>query len=486
MSSHLHTLRRINGALKTRQGHANRQSTTYVQSLLLLGALACSGDGAPAALPPWTAADTARVDAILAPLVAAHEFMGAVALVRDGKVMYTAGAGMADIAAGRAFTPDTPADGGSLAKTLTAAAVWLLVREGRIAIDTVVTAYLPDFPHASTTVRQLISHSNGLTPYYEQFDPHFGPGEARTTAGLLAVVRRILPQPRFVPGTQFEYSNLGFDAAALVVERVSGQPIAKVFRDRFFAPLGMDSAFARPARFADWPGPRTLGYQWADTGWTVVDVFDNEGFIGGSNVYFSALDLAKWAGAHASGTALPREVMTLGHERPTIDGRPSPLTGLSWYCDDSGARCHYTGAINAFHSLAYWDRARGVAVGMVSTSHVAPWALITLQRDLVTAVEGRETERAPRPAFVTVDARRPDAIAGRYATASGDTIAVTGAPNGSRIRVGDGLAFDLFQVAPDAFYVPGLDYFVGFSGSADGRRMHVRSMFTDFAASRIP
>jgi CubicO group peptidase (beta-lactamase class C family) len=426
------------------------------------------------------------VDAILAPLVAAHEFMGAVAFVRDGRVVHARGMGMADVAAGRAFTPATPSDGGSLAKTLTAAAVWTLVHERRIAIDTPVTTYVREYPHAGTSVRQLISHTNGLPPNYEEFAPHFGPHEPRTTLGLLAVVRRAMPQPRFAPGTRFEYSNLGFDVAALVVERVTGQPIATFFRDRFFEPLGMDSAFARPGRFADFPGPRTLGHRWADSTWVVVDVFDNEAFIGGSNVYFSALDLARWAGAHASGTAPPAAVRTLGESSPVIDGRPSAINGLSWYCDDSGERCQYSGAINAFHGLAYWDRERGEAVAMVSNSDLAAWTLITLQRDLVAALAGREPDRTPRPAFVGVDKRRRDAVAGRYVAPDGDTITVTDTRDGLRMRVGRGLEFEVFQVAPEEFYVPGGDFVLGFSGDADARRIHVRSMFTDFVAPRVP
>jgi CubicO group peptidase (beta-lactamase class C family) len=462
-----------------------RMRTRFLGPLILL--LACRGAGeGPDTDASWTTADTARVDTILAPLIAAHEFMGAVAFVRDGKMVHAQGAGMADVAAGRAFTPETPADGGSLAKTLTAAAVWTLLHQGRIAIDTPVTVYVPEYPHPETTVRQLIAHTNGLIPYYEQFDPYFRPTEVRTTTGLLAVVRRVTPRPRFVPGTRFEYSNLGFDAAALVVERVTGQPIATVFRDQFFAPLEMHTAFARPGRLVDFPAPRTLGHRWADTAWVVVDVFDNEAFIGASNVYFSVLDLARWAAVHAMGTALPAEVLALGRARPVIGGRPSAINGLSWYCDEAGTRCYYTGAINAFHSLVYWDRARREAVVMTSNSNVAPWTLATLQRDLVAALAGRAPDRAPRPAFITVDARQRVMVAGRYAAPGGDTITVAYSNDGLRLRVGGGLEFDMFHVTPDAFYTPGLDYVVGFSGDMATRRMHVRSIFDDFVASRVP
>jgi hypothetical protein len=387
----------------------------------------CSSVGErPDAAAGWTAVDSARVDAILAPLVAAHAFMGAVAFVRDGKVVHAQGLGMADVAAGRAFAPATPADGGSLAKTLTAAAVWTLVHEGRIAIDTPVTAYVPEYPYAGTTVRQLIAHTNGLPPYYEAFDPHFGPNEVRTTAALLAVVRRAMPQPR------------------------------------------------------------TRGYRWADTAWVIADVFDNEAFIGASNVYFSDLDVARWAGAHASGAALPQAVQSLGQARPVIDGRPSPINGLSWYCDDAGDRCQYTGDNTAFHSLIYWDRARGAAVVMVSNSSLAPWTLITLQRDLVATLDGRAPDRTPRAAFVGVTRDERASVAGRYDMPGADTITVTDSRTGLRLRVGSGLAFDVFQVAPAEFYVPGLDHFLGFSGEANARRMHVRSMFADFVAPRVP
>jgi hypothetical protein len=237
---------------------------------------------------------------------------------------------------------------------------------------------------------------------------------------------------------------------------------------------------------ADFPGPRTLGYRWADTAWVVVDVFDNEGFVGGSNVYVSAVDLGRWAAAFAAGSALPPAILMLGKAPPIIDGLPSPITGLSWYCDGTGARCHYTGAINAFHSLAYWDRARGAAVAMVSNSDLSPWTLITLQRDLVAALEQREPDRSVRPDFVSVDARRLEMVAGRYTASGGDTITVSDSPDGLRMRIGNGLEFGVFHVAPDAFYVPGPDYFLGFSGDAETRQMHVRSMFVDFVASRVP
>lgn len=425
-----------------------------------------------------------RVDAVMEPLVAAHQFSGAVVLTREGEVIYQRGFGMANHAENVPFTPDTPADGGSLAKTLTAAGIWLLAYEGRIDVDAPVTQYLREYPYAGTTVRHLISHSNGLPPYYEFWDPYFAPDEVRTTARMLDVVARNLPAPSFPPGSRFEYSNFGFDVAALLIERVTGQSIARFFEARFFSRLGMEASFTRPGRFADWPGVRTMGYRWRDGDWQVVDVFDNEAFIGGSNVYFSAADLSRWASAHASGPAIAPGAMAAGQRRSLIGGTPSPITGLSWYCDDAGARCYYTGSINAFHGFAYWDLDRDESVAFISNASTPPWEIITLQRNLAAALAGQPVQAEDPVTFLRVDDSNRQSLAGTWTAEGLGGLTVSATESGLRLRVGSGLEFDAFQVSPEIFYVPGADYWIGFSGTDGAQAMHLRSMFMDTVARR--
>lgn len=254
----------------------------------------------------------ARVDSLLADRVAANEFSGAIVLARQGRILYQRGFGMANHETELPFTPHTPSDGGSLAKTFTAAGVWWLVHEGRIDVDAPVVRYLPEYPHEATTVRHLIGHMNGLPPGYEYFDPYFASDEVRTTDALLRVVAEHVPDPSFSPGSRFEYSNLGYDAAALVIERVTGISYPQFVAERFFVRLGMEASFARPARLSDWPGVRTRGYRWREGSWELHDVWDMEAFLGASNLCFSAVDLCLWANANALGTALPPEVFAMG------------------------------------------------------------------------------------------------------------------------------------------------------------------------------
>ena len=205
-----------------------------------------------------------QVDALVTPLVAANQFSGAIVLSRNGSVLYQRDFGMANHSAGLAFTPDTPSDGGSLSKTFTAAGILWLVQEGRIKLDAPVTQYVSAYPHGQTTVRHLISYSNGLPADYAFFDPFFAKDEVRTTQAMLQVVAKQALAPSFVPGTRYEYSDMGFDVASLVIESVTGEGYETFMKERFFSRLGMNNTFARPARLADRIGVRTLGYRWRD------------------------------------------------------------------------------------------------------------------------------------------------------------------------------------------------------------------------------
>lgn len=330
-----------------------------------------------------------RVDDLLQPMAAGRTFSGAVALARGNVIVYARGWGIANRETGTPFGPDTPSDGGSIAKTFTAALVHQLVHEGRLALDAPAARWVPEFPHPATTLRHLIAHCNGLPPQYEFFDPHFPPGAIRTTPALLAVVARHAPQPSFVPGTRFEYCDLGYDVAALIAERATGRTYARLVQERFFGPLGLASSFARPARLVDWRGVRTRGYRWKDGAWQDEDAFDGEAFLGASNLYFSAHDLARWGLAFANGRALSPAVDSAGSVRPVIDSRPSPLDGLNWTRSADGRQGHCIGSVQAFHAFVHWDRDRRCAAAFVRNVAAPPEQTELLQRALVDALAQR-------------------------------------------------------------------------------------------------
>lgn len=433
-----------------------------------------------------------EVAALVEPLVAAHEFSGAVALMRNDRLVYAQGFGQASHEPAVAFTPQTPSDGGSLAKTFTAAGLWWLVHEGRLTMSQPVQAFVPEYPHAGVTVGQLLAHSNGLAPDYAVLDKHFTPGQARSTTAWLKIAGQDAPAPTFAPGTRFEYSNLAYDAAALVIERVSGQSYADFVRERFFQPHGLVHSFARPAHFAQWPVPRTRGYQFRDGRWQEHDVYDDDAILGASNLIFSALDLARWGSAWAHARVLPAAAERAGRVAPLIGGRPSAIDGLSWYCAPDGLRCHYTGSYNGFHALVYWDRQRRESVAFVSNSTIPPWTIITLQRGLVDLLAGRPP--GPQSPATAALAQIPRAdrgtLAGRYHARGLGVLHLTW--NGQRLQVqpDGGLQLNAYAVSRSVFYVPGNDWWIAFSRGAGDTpqplRLHVRGMYVQADATRLP
>ena len=145
--------------------------------------------GAAIALAVVSPASTAEVRTELADalerLAREGAFSGAVVILGSDGVRFAQGFGFADPFTGRRFTPDTPVDSASLAKPVTAAAVLMLARDGRIDLDAPVSRYLADYPHPQATVRHLLAHSAGL-PVEESLEPLGG----KTNEMLLAEISR--------------------------------------------------------------------------------------------------------------------------------------------------------------------------------------------------------------------------------------------------------------------------------------------------------
>ena len=442
----------------------------------LAGATALSGCVHKA--PPAT--DHDRVQAI----VAGTGFSGAIVLGRGGEVVYARGFGEADRERGVPFTPATPGDGGSIAKTFAAAAIHLLVAEGRLGLDDPVTMHLPEYPHRATRVRHLLVHSVGL-PDYDFFDADVPAGTRRDPTAMLRVLATRRPAPSFPPGSRFEYSSLGYDIAGLVVERVAAQRYTSFVQERLLAPLGLRDSFPRPAFFADWPGPRTLGYRERDARWERFDVFDGEDFHGGSNWYVSALDLTRWAMAFAQGTGLPSAVQAAATQPARLDdGSTLGFTAGSWFCDASRQRCQYTGALHAFQTFVHWDRARKETVVYVSNSTLPPWQRTRIARDLAALLAGAPAPASdPTPLLrVARDAMAP--LAGVYRSAALGAIELRVDKERLSLHPAAGPTYPAYRVGADTYYVPGLDYWLGFSGGTKPDVLHIRTIHGDDRALR--
>lgn len=193
-------------------------------------------------------------DAVLAPFVQREELAGAVALVANKeKALSVTAVGFADIEAKKPMSPDAVFWIASQSKGITAAAVMMLVDDGKLSLDDPVEKYLPEFKDQkvaagkgapvsrarSITIRDLLSHVSGL--------PFKSPEEQPTLDALpLATAVKTYANAPLVtqPGAKYQYSNAGINTAARVLEVVSGQSYEDFMDKRLFSPLGMkDTTF---------------------------------------------------------------------------------------------------------------------------------------------------------------------------------------------------------------------------------------------------
>lgn len=172
----------------------------------------------------------------------------AVAIARNGKIIWEEGFGLADCEKNVPATEHTPYALASISKPLTATALMILVERGLIDLDSPVNDYLGEVriqamvgDAAEATVRQVASHTAGL-PLHSQ---HFYDDEPYEPPPMDETIRRY-GKLVTAPGERYQYSNLGYGILSHVISRISCEsgdrlhPYADFIREEMFVPLGMD------------------------------------------------------------------------------------------------------------------------------------------------------------------------------------------------------------------------------------------------------
>lgn len=343
----------------------HRFGLRLASTLALLGVVLGTGAGSPAgASERAPSLDTAAIDAFVEDYLDRHGLVGAgVAVVRDGRVVHTAGHGESD---GDPVTPHTPFALGSVSKSFTAFAVLQLVADGEVRLDDPVVSYLPDLAidderAREITVRHLLSHTSGLP----------GPLIVPPAHSLAEAVDRLADWSLDTdPGTTYAYSNANYHVAARLVEVVSETPFATYLEREVFAPLGMTDTYSVTSR--DDPVLDT-GHVTA-YGLALPAGEMDQMSAGAGGVISTAEDMARWLamqtddGRTGQGQRLlPRELLEESHTpQPGAD-----KAGLGWMRSSAGvepARVSHSGSLTRFNAQTDLVPNSGYAVAVMLNS----------------------------------------------------------------------------------------------------------------------
>lgn len=275
-----------------------------MKSKLLAGVAVALTMAAPAAAVP--ADFKARADALLKASFPAAGPGAAVIVTDDGRTVYEAGRGLADIAAKRPITPATVFRIGSITKQFSAAIILQLAAEGKLALDDKVSKFLPGYPApgGEATVAQLLNHTVGIQSYtgIPGWMVEANTNKAYSTEQMIALFKD-LPAPS-KPGEKWDYNNSGYVLVGAVIEKVTGMPWHQAVDERIAKPLGLTTI-----RYGVLEGETpnmAAGYTEKD-GKTVPSMKIHMSVPHGAGALIGSVeDLAKWNAALHHGKIVPQ------------------------------------------------------------------------------------------------------------------------------------------------------------------------------------
>lgn len=283
---------------------------------------------------------------------------------------------------------------GSLTKTFTVMALLQLVDQKKVSLQDTIGTYVPGMPNGDTaTLRDLATMTSGIVSYTETGG--FFRAWSADPAGALFTPRQLIDfaraePPLFPAGTEMNYSNTNTVLLGMVIEKVTGRPVAEVFENGLLEPLGM-SATSFPGRSQALASPHLDGItiQPDGPGGPIRDATDwNPSWTFTAGGMISTLDdMRTWTEALGTGGGLISEAMQREREASTTSTTPPntpELTyGLGFFCDRGW--WGHNGALPGFTSYAVYHPERRISVVVFVNSDITTPDQPTAPADLLAA-----------------------------------------------------------------------------------------------------
>ncbi len=342
---------------------------------------------------------TEKVDRVFAEWNTTSSPGCALAVVKDGHIVYEHGYGMANLELDIAITPQSVFDIGSVSKQITAMAILLLAREHKLSLDDDIRKYLPEMPdYGSTiTIRHMLHHTSGLRNYDDLFDLEGIPEADLTTDrdAMDLIVRQ--KGVNFKPGEEFLYSDTNFFLMSQIVKRITGQTLRQFAQERIFGPLGMTSTHFHDDHTMIVPR-RATGYAPRQGGGFEIDMSNFEQ-VGDGSVMTTVEDLAKWdqnfehplvGGVDAIRQLTTPGTLNNGQQIPYALGLfLDHYRGLNWI-HHSGEWVGYRAALSRFPDQHFSTLITCNCVGSMS-----PMTMAQRVADIYLADESARVEKRP-------------------------------------------------------------------------------------------
>jgi D-alanyl-D-alanine carboxypeptidase len=309
-----------------------------------------------------------RTDELLRSEMAERHIPGLTfAVVNDRSVVDVRSYGLANLELNVPASSKTVYAIGSITKSFTAIVTLKLVEDDRVNLDDSILAYAPASPETwrPVTIRHLLSNTSGIpdivdSPCEVPPSDTYAMEDAIAEAACLPLL--------FEPGEQFSYSNTNFVLLSILIEKVTGTPLADAFGSMIFSPLGMSQTQMADYRMVI--PDRADGYEWTSSNYENVEEMDPAVEAGAGGILSTADDMARFLlGLRDERLLKPASWDMLWTPYPVRQGETPYALGFGTSPYEGHARIGHNGSAPGFASSFAWFPAEQVGVVLLSNGY---------------------------------------------------------------------------------------------------------------------
>jgi len=217
----------------------------------------------------------------------------AVAVIRDGKIDFKKGYGLANLEYDIPILTETKFHIASVSKQFTAFSIYLLNKEGKLSLEDDIRKYVPELPQYNKVIKikNLLAHTSGIRDQWALLTLAGWRMEDIITTRQILKILSSQKQLNFETDSQFGYSNSGYTLLAEIVSRVSGISFAEFTRKNIFIPLGMSNTLFNDD-FHNVIKNRASSYEFVNGMYSERRL--NYSTAGATSLTTTVEDLAKW------------------------------------------------------------------------------------------------------------------------------------------------------------------------------------------------
>jgi D-alanyl-D-alanine carboxypeptidase len=422
-----------------------------------------------AAMTAHAASTQEAIDTYLSARYPADAPGAAVIVVKDGKVIFRKGYGLADMEMKTPLRPEMVFRLASVTKQFTAVGIVMLAEQGKLALSDDVRRFIPDYPAAAgaVSIERLLNHTAGVPGFSDEYLAKRDMRADVTPAQILEIIKS---QPsEFTPGSKWSYSDGGYELLGIVIEKASGMAYADFVEQRIFKPLGMQhSYYDRPGSII--PG-RVKGYAQTPAGYQNAAYISMTLPYAAGSLASSVDDMAVWDAAIADSDKLineeSRRRMTTSYALPDGAAVSVPYgLGVGLQPRRGEPRVGHNGQINGFTTMALRLPKDHVYVAVL-TNLENPKLIPDLIAERVAAIAAGKPY--PEQATVTLTPQALDHLVGSYTMDAKNVRIVSREGNRLFMQRNAGRKLELLPVSDRQFVIQDAFNEVSFAADASGK-----------------